>query len=299
MLEKLSIFIGKLISSFLSLFKILLRSKLAVGQHQTKDDVCIILGNGPSLKTALEDYGGRLAGKNLLCVNRFPDTKAFEQLKPRYFLITSKEYWEPGSIKKHQDIRDNIIKALVEKTSWPLTFFLPVASKNNQTFLTYIRSNSNIDISFFNTTPVEGLKNISHFYMRKGWGMPRPHNVLIPCIFNAVNAGFKEIYILGADHSWLPLISVNDENVALVNQKHFYDEGNTKSESMHRHSRPRRLHEILEKFMLSFKAYFELKDYAETKGVKIYNCTPGSFIDAFERKNIENALTWNKAHGSK
>ena len=48
--------------------------------------------------------------------------------------------------------------------------------------------------------------------------------------------------------------------------------------------RPRRLHEVLEKFFFAFRSYFDLKDYAESRGVRIYNSTPKSYIDAFERK---------------
>jgi hypothetical protein len=32
--------------------------------------------------------------------------------------------------------------------------------------------------------------------------------------------------------------------------------------------------------------YPELNSYAESKNIRIYNCTPDSFIDAFERKRI-------------
>lgn len=124
-----------------------------------------------------------------------------------------------------------------------------------------------------------------------GWGMPRPHNVLIPGVFMSINIGFNQIFLVGTDHSWLPLISVNENNDALINQQHFYDEGQTQKGQMYRNSQPRRLHEILEKFMLSFRAYFDLKEYAETRCVKIYNCTPGSYIDAFERKDIKEILS--------
>ena len=123
--------------------------------------------------------------------------------------------------------------------------------------------------------------------MKMGWGLPRPHNVLIPALFVAINSGYKRIYLAGADHSWLPMISVNDQNQALVNQQHFYDEHSSKSDLMYKLGvRPRRLHEILEKFMFTFRSYFDLKDYAESKGSKIYNSTPDSYIDAFDRKSI-------------
>ncbi|MFT6246481.1 MAG: hypothetical protein ACJA0U_003477 [Salibacteraceae bacterium] len=50
--------------------------------------------------------------------------------------------------------------------------------------------------------------------------------------------------------------------------------------------RPRMLHEIIHKFYLSFKGYWEIKDYAIKKNVKIYNSSENSMIDAFERKKL-------------
>lgn len=291
MLENLFNGFSAFIKSIISFLKIIVRSSFSLKKHKTDQKACIILGNGPSLKTVLKNDKDQLKQHTLFCVNKFPDTDAFEIVKPRYFLITSKEYWNYGKIKKYQEIRENVKKALVEKTTWPLTFFVPQQARSNPDFIKRIQSNPNIELCFFNNTPVEGLQSWSNFFMKKGWGLPRPHNVLIPSIYNCVNAGFKKIYLVGADHSWIPLISVNEDNVALVNQQHFYDEGQTKAESMHRNSRPRRLHEILEKFMLSFRSYFELKAYAESRGTQIYNCTPGSFIDAFERKDIKEVLT--------
>ena len=290
MLENLFTFLTNLFKSFFTFLKILVRSNLFLSKHRTTENHCIILGNGPSLKTVLKEHTVALKNHTLICVNKFPDTDPYEILRPRYFLFTSTGYFKPEKIKHEHETRVNIIKALVEKTSWPLTLFCPSLAKSNPDFIKKIKSNPNIEICFFNNTPVEGLRFFNHLFMKLGWGMPRPHNVLIPSIFTSINSGFKEVYLVGADHSWIPLISVDENNKALINQQHFYDEGQTQSGHMYRNSQPRRLHEILEKFMLSFRAYFELKDYAEKRGVKIYNCTPRSFIDAFERKNINEVL---------
>ncbi|NJK83306.1 MAG: hypothetical protein HC912_05290 [Saprospiraceae bacterium] len=122
--------------------------------------------------------------------------------------------------------------------------------------------------------------------------MPRPHNVLIPALMISLNAGLKNIFIVGADHSWLEELTVNDKNEALLHQKHFYDQASSKQDYMYQlGKRPRRLHEILEKFMLSFKAYFDIKEYAISIGASIWNATPVSYIDAFERKPLDDLLS--------
>jgi hypothetical protein len=92
---------------------------------------------------------------------------------------------------------------------------------------------------------------------------------------------------VGADHSWLAEISVTENNEALVNQKHFYDGDTSKPQKMQDYIvRPRRLHEVIHKFYLSFKGYWDIKAYAEAKQIKIYNASEVSMIDAFERKKL-------------
>ncbi len=286
MLESIFIFLADLIKSILTFLKIIIRSKYFISFKTAEVKDIIILGNGPSLKENLKSHQDILKKFELMGVNNLPSTPAFELLQPSKFIIISEEFWNPGSISKHQEKRDNIIKNLVQKTTWPITCFLPQRAKKNNDFVAFIKSNKNITVHFFNTTPTEGLSSFNRLFMKMGLAMPRPHNVLIPSLYVCIQSMYKNIYLIGADHSWIPLISVDNQNNALVNQQHFYDDQSNNSEAMHQKSKPRRLHQILEKFMLSFKAYFDLKDFAESKGVHIFNCTPDSFIDAFDRKDL-------------
>jgi hypothetical protein len=144
--------------------------------------------------------------------------------------------------------------------------------------------NGNIDFSFYNPTPIEGIKWIKYRLFRLNLGVPRPHNVLIPGIVIALNIGFKKIFLLGADHSWLKEISVDENNTVLINQKHFYNLESSKAKAMYNKSGGhRKLHELLMKFVYSFEGYFILKGYADRLGATVVNATPESYIDAFER----------------
>ena len=49
-----------------------------------------------------------------------------------------------------------------------------------------------------------------------------------------------------------------------------------------------RLHQILESFSIAFASYHKLQRYARDKGINIYNSTPKSYIDAFERRSLDN-----------
>ena len=117
--------------------------------------------------------------------------------------------------------------------------------------------------------------------------MPRPHNVLIPSIATALRLPFRKIYLAGADHSWLPEISVTDDNEVLMHQKHFYDRDVSKAETVKKEDlNSAHLHTILYHMHVAFRAYFILRDYADSLGKEIINITPGSFIDAFRREKL-------------
>ncbi len=289
MLERFYNWLLQFIQSTLTFAKILIRSNLGLKSVKAKANTCIIMGNGPSIKATLTEDWNKLQKHTLICVNHFPETDQFVELQPLHCVVGAKENWRADSNQATKDKAARLFHALVEKTTWKMYLHLPYEAKKVDWLMQQFQQNPNLKLTFFNDTPVEGLPSINHFFFKKNWGMPRPHNVLIPSLMIAINAGFKKIFIVGADHSWLEELTVDEHNQALLHQRHFYDEDASKPDQMYKlGKRPRRLHEILEKFMLAFKAYFEIDDYAQSLGAKIWNSTPKSYIDAFERRKLMN-----------
>jgi len=285
---QIQLFIDNLVKATISIIRILLLSKFKIViKKQKQEKELVILGNGPSLNTMIKEYAHFLEDKDLICVNHFPITEKYEQLKPKYFITTAPDLWLDNIDSHFVEASNKLFSAIAEKTSWDLQFFIPFESRHYQRWQNLLSKNKQINIFFYNNTPIEGWHFFSHFLFAKNLGMPRPHNIMIPSIFSAINFGYKKIYLWGAEHSWLKDISVNDKNEALINQKHFYDEQSSKAQTLDKRGvGARRLHEILHKFMLAFKGYFELKAYAEKQNVQILNATPNSFIDAFERIDL-------------
>ncbi|MEN0047248.1 MAG: hypothetical protein AAF806_09335 [Bacteroidota bacterium] len=270
----------------MTFLKILLRSNLFLKPYQSEQNRCVILGNGPSAKETLKTYKDFLGNQVLISVNRFPETAAFLELQPQHFVLVAKN-WKDNVSEHSKKISIDLYDSVIERTTWEMCVHLPAEAKKCKWLMERFKQNKHLTICLYNDTPVEGISKWNQFFFKKAWGLPRPHNVMIPSLMIAINAGFKEIILVGADHSWLEGLTVNDKNETLLFQKHFYDEDTAKLDHMLKlGKRPRRLHEILEKFMLAFKAYFVIKDYAKSKSVKIWNATPKSFIDAFERKGI-------------
>jgi hypothetical protein len=248
----------------------------------------IILGNGPSLIESIEKNPSFITDKDLVCVNLFPETPYYKQLKPKYFITGGPELWMKNVSEEWEVRRKHLFNTIKDQTDWDIIFLIPTLARKHKHWREILSLNTHIKITYYNITPIEGFKLFIHFCFKFKLGTPRAHNVLNPAIMQMMSFGYRKIYLLGADHSWLKEIIVDDDNRVLLRQKHFYDHESAKHTQMGNIDMGvRKLHEMLHKFYLTFSGYFIIKDYASTVGTKIINVTPNSFIDAFERKDIE------------
>jgi hypothetical protein len=269
--------------TFLSVVKILLQSRWFTKFPLKLDhpDELVILANGPSLNKTIDEGGDFLKGKTLLAVNFFVNSPRFDQLRPELYLIADPLFWlVPEKCQQ-------LFGGLAKKTTWPMTLFVPRRASKNKEWKILLASNKHIQVVIYNTTPIEGFQGFCNRVFSKGWGVPRPHNVLIPSIAMGLRLPFKKIYLTGADHSWLPEIRVTDDNVVLMHQKHFYDQGTSKADTVKQENQQSaRIYTILYHMYVSFKSYHVLESYAQWKGREVINITPGSYIDAFKRLKI-------------
>lgn len=274
---------GMLWQSLLSVVKIVLQSKLVtrLPGHFSNPDELLILANGPSLKRTVEESADFVRGKTLLAVNFCVTSPMFEQLKPELYLIADPLFWIVP------EKREQLFRTMAEKTTWNMNFLVPARALKNKEWQPLLAGNPHIRLYIYNTTPIEGFQGFCNWIFSKGWGVPRPHNVLIPSIAMGIRLPFKKIYLAGADHSWLPEITVTDDNVVLMNQKHFYDQNKSQAATVTQENlHSARLYTILYHMYVAFKSYFVLEDYARSRGKEVINVTPGSYIDAFKRMKI-------------
>lgn len=277
--------------SIASLGKLVLLTRFfnCVKSNSPKKLKLLVLGNGPSLNQTLAESQNLFSDFDLMAVNNLSQTDRFIELKPKWYILHAFIYYVPDSqlSPAYQKMKADTILAILEKTNWPMEILVPFPAKKNLDFINTWKKNTNIKLVFYNQTPLEGFSFLTAYFFKKRWGMPRPHNVLVPAIMNGIWLNYKEIYLVGADHSWLAEITVTHANEALVNQKHFYDENESKAMTMQDYQvRPRRLHEMIHKFYLSFKGYWEILPFANKQKVRIYNASKVSMIDAFERKSL-------------
>jgi len=275
-------------ASLQSLAKVLLISSFRSRQLPRADrNKLVVFGNGPSFSEAAPQLPPQAEQATYLGVNFFVESDWFDILQPSHYVISAPEFWLPKVTPRWASRRARFFEHLSQRTSWPMHLLLPAKAKGTAAIRDLAQSAPRLKLHYYNTTPVEGYPALAHGLYRRNLGMPRPQNVLIPSLMLGINMGFREIYLLGADHNWLPEIRVMEDNTVLLTQKHFYDYQEAKAKSMKwLDGSDRRLHEILHKFYHSFRAYFLIREYAEQEQVDIYNATPGSFIDAFPRKTL-------------
>lgn len=228
-----------------------------------------------------------------MAVNAAATSPTFVIYQPTLYILNALTYfYEDDQLSEfYIQSKHELFNALATKTTWEMKLLVPFCAKQSTDFKMLLSQNPNLTPLYFNQTPVEGLSFLSHYCYKKGWGMPRPHNVLIPGIMTAIGLGYRTLVIVGADHSWLSDLTVNDKNEAMLRHVHFYaTDGTAPMKVEDRIERPRRLHEIIHKFYLSFKGYWDIQGYAKAMDVRIYNASNISMIDAFERKNMEEVL---------
>lgn len=272
---------------FLILFFSALRPKLP--RIKTQATECVILGNGPSLKNTLSEKRHFLKNKMTMCTNDFADSPSFREIKPDYYIFTDPAFWSTDLSEKFKSTFEKYFEILKNDVSWPMTIFFPAAARQTNFCRTLPQLNSQISICYINTTAIQGPKKFQYFLYKHNFAMPLAQNVLIAAIFTCINLGFKKIYLTGADHSWHESFYVSENNILYLKNTRFQDK-----KIMHlspffedaAEMKPYKMHNLLLALSRMFRGYMEIEEYSKYRGVKIFNASEKSYIDAFERYKI-------------
>lgn len=250
--------------------------------RDNRGDTIIIMGNGPSLRDAMQNDMDVLMAFPRLAVNLSALAPEFRTLRPDYYILADIAFFLKEKTGK--------VPALWEELSrvdWDMTLFLPATARRMPEVK---RLPANIKVKYYNLTPVEGFRWLTHPLYDAGLGMPRPRNVLIPSIMSAMREGFRRIVLIGADHNWSKTLWVTDRNCVVSVQPHFYKDDDKELRRAEEIFKNVRLHEVYENYAIAFRSYFNVKAYIDRRGVEVLNATPGSFIDAFPRTTLRHLI---------
>lgn len=258
----------------------------------TKTKNIIILGNGPGLKDNLEQDMHVLKKNDTFAVNKFCLTSEFPLVKPKYYLLLDPAFYiKKNSSIKFLGLHKKIIDSFITKIDWEMTLFVPARTDMKEDWDTLTSHNKHITVRYINNNAAVGFKSIVFTLFRYNLAMPVTQNVLVGAIFLSLNIGYKNIYLLGVEHSWSEDIRVNDKNQLYIRNKHYYDEVETIFYKGIEQKEIWKMHEILLAWSKVFMSYFVLQDYAKKLNAKIYNLTAESYIDAFPKVKFEKVFT--------
>lgn len=277
-MDKISEIVSDASSSIKSIIKMALLSRPMSGKYRSVGygRRILILGNGPALAQDLAEHMPEIVHGPSMEVNFAANAREFFKIRPEFYIMIDPAFFIMPFSEMVEKLNANL-----KKVDWDMKLFVPM-DKVSQTIATI--DNHNIHVIGINPVGVEGWGWLESWAYTTGLGMPRPRNVLIAAVMAAISLGFKEIYLLGADHSWSRTLSVDEENYVVSVQPHFYKDDPVAVKKSREFFKNVKIYEVMESYAIAFRSYHRIKDYAKKKGIEIYNATTGSFIDAFPRK---------------
>jgi len=276
------------------IFKVLLSSdwsnRIKPKDYLSKSNTLFVLGNGPSIREQLEKYSVSLGNYDCICVNHFADSNYFTLIKPRFYVFIDPYFFDFNAHENYVIKREETFKSLNHNVLWHMTLFVP--DQKSKKFIKSHIFNSEITIQTFNSNGISHRFEPYLFYLFKlNLASIVGHNVLVTAIYLGLVIGYKDVIILGGDHSWLESLYVDSsDNVTYINKKHFYGEEKEPWYSSSRKEYVDRLDSILYLISLTFRSHIILNDFANYLGAKIRNASLNSWIDAYERVKIESIL---------
>lgn len=267
----------------------LMESPLPQIKHHSEK--MVLIGNGPSLTKSVELYKNEIIKHDRIAANFFASSDYYEQLQPNFYLFADPAFFEVPDNQK-QSIAA-LFDALIKKTCWPLDLIVPYASKGAP-LLDTLKKNSNIHVDYFFTSEQDIGDLPKYEAWDKNYTCPPYQNVMNLAIYLSLYWGFPETYLVGVDMSSLEDIRVDQETNELFSiDRHFYNNKDVYTDKKlfdDRRGRIRsdwKLHEYIYAFGRMFEYFYDLKKYADYKGLKVYNASEYSWINVFERKKLK------------
>lgn len=271
-----------------------LYGKNNISEILRNNDNLLILGNGPSLAKILDKIS-IYSNYDCLAVNLFANTDYYIKIQPSWYLLADPAFFEEENLlsARLKEVVASLKKSLILKTSWNINLCVPVCSCKSS-LIKDLQKNKHIKIYYYNNKGNESLfpdSKFKYYLWNKAIIAPKQQTVLNTAIHVGIVQKYKNIFLVGADSSWHENIVLDQEtNLLYCNDTHFYNRVNKiPLYSDNEGKVPRRVHEELNSCSNALSSYWTLFYYSKYNKIsKIYNASEYSWIDAFERKKINN-----------
>ncbi len=228
--------------------------KLSLFRDIYDGQVCFLIGNGPSLKpedlTVLHNNNIKSFASNRI-YNTYDKTPWRTD-----FLVSEDEY-------VLEEIKDNINEMVCEYK------FIPIHLKWYKNI--NIKNAIYFNQSFYKAGDSRKFsEDIAHDIVCRG-------TVITTCAQIAIYMGFKKIYLIGVDHSFSRMTDKNGNLIINNNVKDHYGVEKNADENT----------KGIFNVDNATQAFMDLKEFANAKGVEIYNATRGGKLEVFPRVNFD------------
>lgn len=233
-----------------------------------------ILGNGNSLSLELNTMSSDI---EYMVMNSHVLHDSYFALKPKYYVIADPAFFKP---RFNFDGR-YIVQKILTVTNWNMTLFVPWEHAKG----IKLESTEWVKVEYVNQSEYRGPEQYREYLYEHNLAMPMVNNVLASAIYLSIYLGYKNVELYGVEHSWTRDIYVNNKNQVCLRDNHFYDKEVVQEKVIvDSDGCPKKFHEVLKMYMEYFPAYWELRELANKHNCQIVNCTPNSFIDAFDKR---------------
>lgn len=265
------------------------KSPLPQIEHQSEK--MVIIGNGPSLNDSVKKYKEEILKSDRIAVNFFASTDLYEEVKPNIYLFADPAYFNVP--KRLESSIEKLFFDIIEKTTWQMHMIIPF-SAHDAKLLKTLNKNKNIKLDFY----FNGYQNIGNLTKFEAWDknliVPPSQNVLNVALYLSLYWGYKETYLIGADSSFFEDLRIDqDTNELFSLDKHFYEGVKGAHDNKQIGTTTRKqvdgwtLHDLIFAYGKMFEGYYELNQYADYKGLHVYNASEYSWINVFKRKKLK------------
>ena len=273
----------RLIDTFFSIIRVSISTKLKKTKRIKRNhDQCIVMGNGPSLIESLTLNKENLSKIDLVAVNFMALSPEYIEYKPNAYILCDPVFWFDGASESTEIKVRNFYFQLAERTSWGLQVYIPYQASENKEIKAILSRNPHIHLCYYNKTKFEGSVFLNYRIYNKQWGMPRAQNVIVAALMLTIYSGYKEIYLAGAESTYIKNIWVDKNNNLRISHYLFYEDSKQNIDKV----LPIKIHEECISSYYMYKSYVDIEKYAVYRKTKIYNTGLYSFIDAFEKKAV-------------
>lgn len=242
-----------------------------------------VLGNGPSLKGELEELLCDHAARDFMAVNFFAEDERFMVLRPAYYVLSDPMFFRRTSLRGRIE---QFYRTLNERVTWPMNLYVQYYNPEHFDYRAHL-TNPLIRIVRFHTITYYGFRAVRHWLFNHGLGSGNFGTVVQVGELIALQLGYRRVELYGVDHTLLEGLTVDGENRLCRADRHFYDDDTTP------HLKPmmQKVPEVpytmavyLQEVADLFRGHELLRDYADSLGAEIVNCTRSSMIDAYRRR---------------